>query len=464
MAGIVGLQKGDKDAVAQMLTKIAHRGDDGLKIIEQDGVTLGAVWPEAQRTPVPAVLKANAVWDGAKPPLPGPDGVKAARNPFALASLDEFGGIFIARDALGINPLYYSYTDTGYFCFASEVKAILDIAQDVREFPPQTCYSSERGFEQYPSLNNLRIGDKSPERIALELQMWLDQAVCQRIDRPVMGAWLSGGLDSSALVALVRPHVNELHTFAAGMVGAPDLVYAQEVAEYFDTRHHELIVTLPQALQVLPDVIYHLESFDALLVRSAVTNYLVAEKAADHVDVSFSGEGADELFAGYRYLSGLADDELDEEMRALTTSLHNTALQRVDRSASAHGLVVHVPFLDPGVVTYAQAIPASLKLMRNPEVIEKFILRKALEGILPDSVVWRKKTKFWQGTGLGETLAEHAEHAVTQSDFESERVLPNGWVLNTKEELYYYRIFKNHFDTLDKMDWMGRTKSAPVAP
>lgn len=464
MAGIVGMQKADKATVAQMLKKISHRGDDGFKIIEQDGITLGAVWPEAQRTPVPTVLKAHAVWDAARPPLPDLNGVRSARSPFAMASLDELDGLFVARDALGINPLYYSYTDTGHFCFASEVKAFLDVAQAVREFPPQTWYSSVHGFAQYPRSGSLRIGNKSPERIALELQMRLDHAVCQRIDRPVMGAWLSGGLDSSAIVALVRPHVNELHTFAAGKVGAPDLRYAREVAEQFDTHHHEIIVTLPQVLQVLPEVIYHLESFDALLVRSAVTNYLVAEKAADYVDVSFSGEGADELFAGYRYLSRLAADELDKEMQDLTTSLHNTALQRVDRSASAHGLVVHVPFLDPDVVAYAQAIPASLKLVRDPGIIEKFILRKAMEGILPDSVLWRKKTKFWQGTGLGETLAEYAENAVTQSDFVRERKLPNGWLLNTKEELFYYRIFKTYFDGLEKMDWMGRTKSAPVAP
>ena len=462
MAGIVGMQSADKKAVRKMLSQISHRGDRGNKIIQQDGITLGAVWPDSQISPVPGILKTRAVWDANQPPLPEPGNLQKAREPFTLASLAKPGELFVARDALGINPLYYSYTDSGEFCFASEVKALLEVSSDVREFPPQTWYSNEWGFNQFIMMEDEAGFDENLDEIAMGLQMRLDQAVCNRIDTAEIGAWLSGGLDSSAIVALVRPHAEVLHTFAAGMPEASDLVYAREVADHFNTQHHEIIFSMPEVLKVLPEVIYHLESFDALLVRSTITNYLVARKAAEYVQTSFSGEGADELFAGYSYFRSLPEEAVDKEMHQLTQSLHNTALQRVDRSAAAHGLVVHVPFLDPDVVAFAQMIPASFKLKRQPKMIEKYILRKALDGILPNSVLWRKKTKFWQGTGLGESLSDYAQNKISQAAFSQERKLPNGWVLNSKEELYYYRIFKSHFSGLEKLDWMGRTKGAPV--
>lgn len=462
MAGIVGLQREDKKTVKRMLSQIFYRGDSGSKIIQQDGFTIGAVWPDSQMSPVPKILKTKAVWDANQPPLPDPSNLQQNREPFTLASLVKPGELFVARDALGVNPLYYSFTNTGDFCFASEVKALLDVSTDVREFPPNTWYSSEDGFTQFASIEDDIDIEENMDEIAIGLQMRLDQAVCKCINDTEIGAWLSGGLDSSAIVALVRPHAAVLHTFAAGMPGASDLVYAREVADHFNSQHHEIIVSLPEILKVLPEVIYHLESFDALLVRSAITNYLVAGKAAEYVKTSFSGEGADELFAGYSHFRNIPEEDIDQEMRQLTRALHNTALQRVDRSAAAHGLVVHVPFLDPEVVAYAQAIPASFKLKRQPKTIEKYILRKALEGILPKSVLWRKKTKFWQGTGLGELLSDYAQNEISQSEFLQERTLPNGWILNTKEELLYYRIFRSHFSGVEELDWMGRTQGAPV--
>src|SRR5690606_17603484 len=162
--------------------------------------------------------------------------------------------------------------------------------------------------------------------------------------------WSSCWLDSSLMAALARPHVDELHTFAAGLEGAPDLHFARQVADYLGTTHHEIVVTLDDLLAALPAVIYHLESFDALLVRSSVTNYLAARYASGYVESVLSGEGADELFGGYAYLKDLSADDIPGELLDITRRLHNTALQRVDRSASAHELVAHVPFLDTEVV------------------------------------------------------------------------------------------------------------------
>jgi asparagine synthase (glutamine-hydrolysing) len=244
-------------------------------------------------------------------------------------------------------------------------------------------------------------------------------------------------------------------------MGAPDLEFARRVARFLDSEHHEVHVTLDDILAALPEVIYHLESFDALLVRSSVTNYLVAQRSADYVGSVFSGEGADELFAGYAYLGDVESNQIPDELVDITRRLHNTALQRVDRSASAHGLVAHVPFLDPDVVEYAMRIPARLKLVHEKKVVEKWILRQALTDALPSEVLWRRKAKFWQGAGVGDLLAQYADERITDDEFRRERTLPNRWVLNTKEELMYYRVFKAQFGELSDLSWMGRTKSAP---
>ena len=464
MAGIAGIDcDGRREQVAQMLGRITHRGDAGSKIIENRGATLGAVWPGPQVVPTPPTLRQQAVWDGDRPPLPEPAALDRERRPFALAAATS-GGLFMARDTLGVRPLYYGRTADGALCFASEVKALLGVTQEVQEFPPGSWYVGHDGLRTFSEVGRrsaLDRADQNPSdgQVASELRLRLERAVCERIDNDVMGCWLSGGLDSSAMAALARPHVGELHTFAAGLPGAPDLVFARQVAEFLGLAHHEVCVTLDDILAALPDVIYHLESFDALLVRSSVTNYLVAQRAADYVASVFSGEGADELFAGYAYLKQVHSDQIPDELVDITRRLHNTALQRVDRTASAHGLVAHVPFLDPDVVEYAMHVPAQLKLRTHErETVEKWVLRQALVDVLPGEVLWRRKAKFWEGAGVGDLLARYADAEITDDQFRRERTLSNGWALDTKEELMYYRIFKQHFGDLRDLSWMGRTK------
>jgi asparagine synthase (glutamine-hydrolysing) len=462
MAGIAGIDCASKqEQVARMLGKITHRGGAGSKIIERHGTTLGAVWPETQAVPTSLVLRRQAAWDGDRPPLPDPATLKQEWRHFTLAAMTP-NGVFLTRDPLGARPLYYGRTDDESLCFASEVKALLEVAQEVHEFPPGAWYDGAEGFRFFFEAALPPTLSQDADQIASGLRLRLERAVCRRVEGDVMGCWLSGGLDSSAMAALARPHVEKLHTFAAGLPGAPDLEYARQVAGFIGTEHHQVVVTLSDLLTALPNVIYHLESFDALLVRSSLTNYLVAQRAADHVGAVFSGEGADELFGGYAYLKELAPEKLSDELLDIVRRLHNTALQRVDRSASAHGLVAHVPFLDRDVVEYAMGIPAPLKLRREDEPIEKWILRQALANALPEQVLWRRKAKFWQGAGVGDLLAQYADEQITDDEFHHERTLPNGWELNTKEELLYYRIFKEHFGELRDLSWMGRTKGAPV--
>jgi len=450
MSGIAGIAApNEKTRVERMLDKLAHRGRAGRGVVADEAGTIGAVWGAAQPD--------SATRDGDEPVVS--DALTDGRWARARITGKQ---LVLERDPLGVAPLYYGRTSDGYVCFASEVKALLEVIRQVHEFPPGGRYDGHR-LEPSRQLAGHPPQTGAPRVIAAELRERLAAAVAGglRAGGGDVGTWLSGGLDSSAVTALVRPHVRDLHTFAAGLSGAPDLQYARAAAEYLKTTHHEVIVSPKELFAALSRVIYHLESFDALLVRSSITNFLAAQRAANYVPAVFSGEGGDELFAGYEYLGAVPPAQLASELLDITGRLHNTALQRVDRCAAAHGLVAHVPFLDPAVVDCALRIPTEYKLRDG---VEKWILRQAMEGLLPEEILYRKKAKFWEGAGVGEQLAEHADGSITDADFRRERRLPNGGELNTKEELLYYRIFRQHFGPLDDLSWMGRTKGAPRTP
>lgn len=448
MSGIAGIAAaGQQSLVAQMLRRQRHRGPAGQAVVEHDGVTLGLVWTSAQLGSVAGLEERHEAAD------------EASNSRFVRATAGH-GQVELVRDPLGVAPLYFGFTKDGYLGFASEAKGLLGVTTDIHEFPPGHRYI-DGALECYSELKPQPPEIQPPIDMARELRRLLEVAVERRVHGEAIGSWLSGGLDSSTLAALARPLVTRLHTVAVGLPGAPDLEHARAVAEYLGTDHHEYVVDLADLLAVLSPVIYHLESFDALLVRSSLVNYLASKCASDHVSVVLSGEAGDELFAGYEYLRDLNSAELPAELVDITKRLHNTALQRVDRSASAHGSVALVPFTDPDVVDYALRIPVEYKLRDG---VEKWILRRAMDGALPESVLNRRKSKFWQGAGVESLLADHADERISDADFGRERILANGWTLHTKEELLYYRIFREHFGDLGDLSWVGRTKGSSAAP
>jgi len=445
-----------------------------------DGATLGMVWPAAQTLYASGADKHAVALDGeihnwldlsvaATCPLEaiesayrsaGPDFVGDLDGPFALA-LAADDGVFLARDLVGKSPLYYGECD-GAVCFASELKALAGWADGIREFPPGHIYEPGRGLHRYARLEKRPALDLSPEEVAAELRGRLVASVTKRMRHGEVGAWLSGGLDSATMTALASRHARSLATFAAGVEGATDLEYARMVADFLGTNHHERICSLDEILSALPEVIYHLESFDALLVRSSVMNFLVGRLASEQVPAVLSGEGGDELFAGYAYLKELDIAELPDELIDITARLHNTALQRVDRCSAGHGLVARTGFLDTEVLEYALQIPPEMKLGGDGARVEKWILREAMDGLLPDEVLRRPKSKFWEGAGVGEMLPAHADQVISDAEFEAERALPDGGSLNTKEELFYYRIFREQFGETVPAALVGRTKGAPA--
>ena len=447
MSGIAGVdQPGKEQKVKTMLEKISHRGDAGLKVQKIENATFGIVYTESQRRSLSRLRDKNEASDS------------GGSGHLALAKAKD-NGIILKRDPLGVAPLYYGEDGEGALCFASEVKALIDFCSDIKLVPPG-CKSDGEHVSSYYELEKKEFLEKEPEIIAKKLRYLIKSSIEKGTKQTAeLGCWLSGGLDSSAMASLSSDNGHKLYTFAAGLEGSPDLEFAQIVAQFIDSEHHEVVVSFSDFLIILDEIIYHLESFDALLVRSSIMNYLVAQRASEYVSEVLSGEGGDELFAGYHYLKRLPPEKLQDELIDITQRLHNTALQRVDRSASAHGTVAHVCFLDPDVVDFALRIPVEYKLRDN---VEKWILRVALDGRLPEKVLNRKKSKFWEGAGVGELMSDYADSTITDDDFRRERILKNGWEINSKEELLYYRIFREQFGEIENLSWMGRTKGIPA--
>jgi asparagine synthase (glutamine-hydrolysing) len=341
------------------------------------------------------------------------------------------------------------------------------VTDDIREFPAGHWYHSKKGWQQYYSVESTlqdALPDVQNEGDALNaIRDSLQEAVRQRLMSDVpLGVSLSGGLDSSIISMIASQDTPGLHSFVVGVEGGEDLEAAQLVSTTLGTRHHEYIYAEQDMLDVLPDVVYYLESFDPALVRSAIPNFMLARMASDYVKVMLTGEGADELYAGYSYLQRFeTPDDLQEELVYITEALHNTNLQRGDRMSMAHGLEARVPFLDVDSVSMALSLPPEWKLHENGRPA-KALLRRAYEGLLPDEIVYRPKMKFSKGAGSSDILAERAEEKVSDSDFQQEKErLQRDWdyTLPNKEALVYYEMLCEHYQDEWIMPNMGRSRS-----
>lgn len=458
MCGFVCLYNvGDEALASRMIRKIAHRGPDAVEVVRlQDAPVIMAhcrlsiIGPQDGKQPIYQgrdILVANGeiynyadlraiLGESAFETASDSEAILHLFRSGALRWIDRLDGMFAfvlatrervlaARDPLGIKPLHLARVGGG-LAFASELKAFDGVdATEIEAVPPGSLYDSRDGWRQWYRISH-GAAEAEPgldiEAVARELRLVLEDAVAKWMVADVeVGAFLSGGLDSSIIAAIAqrvreREGKGSLKTFAVGTEGSADVEAARAVAAHIGSDHREYSFAARDVADNLAHVIYHLESADVDLVRSAIPTLFAARLARNEVKAVLTGEGADELFAGYTYHHEYIDNPralADELTRSLGT-MHNINLQRVDRITMAESLEARTPFLDRDLIDFAQSVPATLKVCRtDPEAVEstgptteKWILRKACADLLPESLVWRKKSQFDQGSGTVEALQE----------------------------------------------------------
>ena len=373
--------------------------------------------------------------------------------------------IFAARDLLGIKTLFYGWKDDTIY-LASELKGILQVTKEVYEFP-NGHYMDRSGqltkFAELPK-SPPKLWDYSVDTMAGDIREIIERSLRSRVDFSVpTGGLLSGGMDSSVINYLASKLYKEkfgqsakLKTFAIGLRESEDVLSARLMASHIDVEHHELILDLKQMLEVLPEVIYYLGSFDPSLVRSSVANYLISRYAKEHgIQVLLSGEGGDEVFCGYKYLGHYPTEELFAKQMECIGFLHNNASLRLDRMNMCNSIRVVTPLISGELLQYSMAIPPQYK--QKPEgsqKIEKWIFRKAYKDLLPESIVWRSKQEFSQGSGSANMLSAYFEEQIPDRELsEAQAKYP---IIRSKEESYYFRLFTEHFGADRAVETVGQ--------
>ncbi|MGB9697091.1 MAG: asparagine synthase-related protein [Ignavibacteria bacterium] len=443
MGAIAGVSLPDRgELVSSMLTKMKHRWNK-IEVFSTSHSTLGVSVNTAENSIRENPTNKYKVIDEL---LPGEHYAKA----------EEIDGtINLNRDFAGVVPIYFGYDEENNLYFASEVKGLMGFVKNVRPVPPGGVIVKGKVKKLLDIFRTLKYNQEDIEQIKSRLYSLLEDSIrkCITNEKPI-GILLSRGLDSSTIVAFARKFTDKIYGFSCGFAGASDLEYSKRLAKEFEITYYPIKAEINEVVKILPQVIYHLESFDARLIRSSLIHYLAVRKAAEYVEAILSGEGADELFAGYYYLQKLTYKKLEKELQLIFYNLHNTALQRVDRCSAAFGVRTYVPFLCREVVDYVKNISPQLKIKNKTE---KWILKETLKHILPIYIIKRPKQKLWQGSGVENKLEYYCNEIIKDEDFRKNRVLKNGWEINSKEEYYYYKIFQELFSSFDDYNWIGRT-------
>ena len=401
------------------------------------------------------------------------------------AFLERLNGIFafalwdaaqaraiIARDPIGVVPLYWGHDVQGRLRVASEMKALVDDCADVAQFPPGHWYDSATGeltryyrrpWRDYDAVEGVEVG-------LAELREAFEAAVHRQLMTDVpYGVLLSGGLDSSLVTAVAARYARQriedgdrteawwprLHSFAIGLKDSPDLAAAQVAADMLGTVHHGFEYTLEEGLDALPDVIRHIETYDVTTIRASTPMFLLARRIkAMGVKMVLSGEGSDEVFGGYLYFHKAPDArQFHEELVRKLDALNNYDCLRANKSMMAWGVEPRVPFLDREFLDVAMRMDAAHKMVlrdgNGPQRMEKGILRAAFQGYLPPEILWRQKEQFSDGVGYGwiDGLKAHAEAQVSDRELAAaDKRFPVN-PPQTKEAYFYRTLFERHFPT-----------------
>jgi len=403
--------------------------------------------------------------------------ILALYQEYGCEFLDMLNGIFafvlydqklnrylIGRDHIGIIPLYTGRDAAGNFYVASEMKALMPVCKTVDVFAPgQHLLSGGEPVKYYQREWRDYDAVKDNPASKEELKAALEAAVKRQLMSDVpYGVLLSGGLDSSVVSAITQTYAKrriedndesgawwpQLHSFAVGLKGAPDLIAAQKVADAIGTIHHEINFTFQEGLDAIKDVIYHLETYDVTTIRAATPMYLMARKIkAMGIKMVLSGEGSDELFGGYLYFHKAPNAQaFHEELIRKLDKLHLYDCLRANKAMAAWGLEARVPFLDKEFMDVAMRLNPDAKMSKNGR-IEKHILREAFEDMLPAEVAWRQKEQFSDGVGYSwiDGLKAHAATVVDDKELANAHFRFPYNTPDTKEAYFYRCFFEERF-------------------
>lgn len=454
MAGIVAtMPKKGKD-LESMLARLRHRGPQttwihqsansalGCCVLYSESISPGRAYAEKNGQ---AVVVDGHVYNQDRQGLSEAEFVLHLYEKFGSGFAERMGGDFacaiatdneliLARDSIALKPLYYGNGQGGLF-FASEAKALLDMATEIAEFPPSHIYTSRKGFQPYPSFKEVTPDFDTPEQGAHILAELLRQAVHMCMDDNVpSGVLLSGGHYSGIIALLAKEFKPDIETFAAGLVDSQQLQWAREMSRYLGTTHHELVYERREIAEVLPQAIYYLESFDEDSVHEAVEQLLVARLAARYVACVLCSEGADEFICGYQPLK-----ETDTVAKFTPSRKH--LIRNIERMMGACSLEFRTPFLDPRVISFCSKIPADRRIY-DVEELRKWILHKAFFDRIPNTVLEWEKGPFAQGASSARATKSIAERVISRREYLNNQETDLGLALKSRAELYYYRIFK----------------------
>lgn len=396
----------------------------------------------------------------------GPKFIEELNGIFGFALYDvENDSYLIARDHIGVIPLYIGWDKFGNFYVASELKALEGYCNKIELFLPGHYWHSKEGkmtkwYERdWVEFDAVKNNQTNIDLIRTELEASVHRQLMSDVP---YGVLLSGGLDSSIVSAIAKKYANkriesgdtqdawwpQLHSFAVGLIGSPDLIAAKKVAEHIGTIHHEVHFTVQEGLDAIADVIYHLETYDVTTIRASTPMYLLARVIKSMgIKMVLSGEGADELFGGYLYFHKAPNAKAfhDETVRKLS-KLHLYDCLRANKALAAWGVEGRVPFLDKEFMDIAMRLNPEDKMAKDGKM-EKWVLRKAFESYLPASVAWRQKEQFSDGVGYNwiDSLKELVATKVTdEQQVNAKFRFPINPPMS-KEEYYYRSIFTEHF-------------------
>ncbi|MBF4485241.1 MULTISPECIES: asparagine synthase B [unclassified Flavobacterium] len=490
LLAVIGKGK-DPQLVKELSSRMSHRGPDesDLHIMENGSIicheSLSIIDLKSGKQPIQGTNKAWMVHDGEiynyqelKDTVLKEHTFRTKSDSEVIVHLyEEFGYKFCnmldgdfafviidgdnyiaARDAVGVKPLYYGLDERGRIYFSSEMKSIADQCKSFSTFPPGHYYTGKTGFVKY---YNPDYEDHSNANKSLDLDLVrqsLIEATRKRLMSEVpVGVLLSGGLDSSLTSAIasriLKDSGQKLHSFSIGLdADSPDNAVARKAAEFLGTEHHEIHFTVEEGVAILEKVIYHIETYDIISVRSGVPMYLLSKAIADQgIKVILSGEGADEVFGGHLYFRNAPSaEEFQDETIERVQKLFTADLLRADKTTMAHGLEARIPFLDKDFLDVAIRIKTEEKQPKTYDGVEKYILRKAFDTAenpyLPAEVLWRQKEQFSDGVGYN-WIDELIEYCATQISDEQLAGASAEFPYNspTTKEAYLYRSIFHKF-------------------